>query len=570
MPRLENFTAEQGGLPINSGRAATAQDFGADQFKQVQNVGAQIIDFSQAVFDRAEADEVRNVVVQSQELRAKWSARMSAAELSGEPLEPLMEEFSTENEQIAQNTSFNSGLYAARKFGSESNELFVGRSMQITATREKASVIQEVQRSDQASAALLQQSPAMLPMLIQERVLMVNTYRGRVPPQVLEQLKIEGAQDLTATAASAMINDNPKMALDLLTSTEEGKDIFHALAPNQRTALIHAAEIAIKAQEADADNAYRDAQRAQKKADDDAMDAMLGDIGNAKGNEWTNKRILTQQGVSPDQKIRMGQVFNEYNRRAEANDDGEGFNNVYKGIVAGTVKRQELDEALVRGAITPKGHSQLVNVLAREDRPETQLEGYFFSKMESDINPRDFMGRFMAPNGAINSVKFKQDMWAIRDQFVKDKRDPTPLFDPGTKEFQQYTAPLLARYRAKTVTVYNADGTTTQVQSPGSVQGNAVKVRTEADFNALPPGTWFEFNGRTGMKPFPKPSASDTRVPATNPAQAEKGVAAPPSGEQRVLDEIIKQQGAMPNAPREPYTYPPGFVPTPIDPAWRR
>jgi hypothetical protein len=550
MPQLKTFTADVGGTPISGGRRAVGGDFGGALVDVGRTVQGVLSDYQ----DQQEADDSRTVMVQSQELRADFAKRLADAELSGAPLDAIHEEFETANEQIAQTTRTRRGLETARMYGAESGDIFRRRSMDIAASREGAALKQDIIRSDAASSALLQNAPDMLPMLLADRDAIVDTYAGRVPPEVLIALKAEGAQQLAVASVNSLINSNPKMALAALKDADQSLAGWEVLTPESRVALVNAAEYAVKAEEADNDRAWRDSQRAIKLADDKAMDEMLQDFGGGKMKEWTRKRILLDGSVSPDMKLRMAQVLEAYTADEQKGNPAQYIRR-YREIVAeapGT--RKNIDDDVISGRLNPEQHNNLLGVLSRENKPQSRIESQFFSRAEQLINPRDMLGAFMAPDGAMNSYRFMTSIMKIRDEWEQAGKDTAELFDPQSRAFATTIMPLLNHYRAKKLTVYEG-GVAREISAQGSA-GAPVPVVTQAEYDALLPGTSFTFvgegplKGRQGVKPGPKPTPAETRVPATTPAQAERAVR---EGGEMLAPERVLQ-------PAKPLVYPPGFI----------
>jgi hypothetical protein len=92
MPRLPQFTAEAGSLPISGGRRASGEDFGAAVGEALQSVSAA----GRQIVTDIEESETRKVIVAQNEIRAKYAKRLDEAAISGADLGKIKEEMNNE------------------------------------------------------------------------------------------------------------------------------------------------------------------------------------------------------------------------------------------------------------------------------------------------------------------------------------------------------------------------------------------------------------------------------------------------------------------------------------------
>ena len=555
--RYAPFTAEPANLPSPTGRRATAADFGADIGAGLEALGTGGVRALTSYVDTVEADDAREVMVRMQEIRTQYQLQLADAETTGEDLQPISDKYTEEMDSVAVNAQTKTGLMIARDRTAE-NVAFLGATAErIHLARKGAKLKEDLVRSDAAAGQQLQSSPMMLPFLVQERAAILDTYRGIVPPTVLSALKIEGEQQLAIASAQALIEESPQLALNTLQNPEKD-DVFAALTPDARNSLVNMAQTAVKAAKADAHNAWLEAKRAQDAADDAAMDSMLVDYSKGALNKWSMRGVMGQDGVSPDMKIRMGNVLEELRKPPPLPSHPGEFMRLYKGLAAGTETRTSVDKSLAGGNLNADEHGYLLAFIAREDRPQAQLERAFHSHMERLINPRDMFGRMLAPNGEMNAYKFMVQVDEVRKQFEAQEKDTTELFDPRSRVFEIHIAPLLQQYRAKSLIRYDdAAGTATMQEAPGSSRRSPYTVK-EGEETTLDPGSYYRFPtdpaGGVRQRPVPLPPIGTEGKRSTGPEKRGSVTTTPVKPAESNIPGIVEP----PLTPPKPRTYLPG------------
>jgi hypothetical protein len=554
------FNAEVGNSPINGGRRAEAVDNGLVQ------VGRGIRQAAAGADEVAESNETRDALVQSHEIRTQYLKELQDAHTSGADLEAIHTRFQDDQQLVIDNLTYNGSLKAARMASSESSSMLSRQMHAINAEREGAAMKQSVIRADTAYGQQLQLAPDMLPFVLEQRDQVLETYKGRIPPHILDAVRLEGEIALTRNSVESMIQKDPETAKDWLENPEKA-EMWGVLDADHRAALIRSADAMIDARYADGERARRAKLQLQQEQNDKAFDGMLVDFGTGKMDQWSREKILTLQGITPEMKTHMASVLEAY--RKDEDKDPADFTAAYKGIVSGAFDRGAIDDMLLgKGmnglVLDPKQHAYLSDMFTRMEKPDGRLEADFVHRMDQVINPRDMLGRMLSPDGAMNSYKFATELRQMTDMWTKAGGKAEMLLDPNSKEFRENVQPLLMKYRAKTLYNFDAQGGTTLNQAPGAAAQAPVTVQRGQE-TALPPGTWYRFPDtpagkaaqRSGEAGAPTPYEAGAPLPyepelLRQPQPKRRNGAAPVVIDPSPTQDIVRSKPAAKPAPAAP------------------
>lgn len=507
---------QQLGAVIESGRRATAADFGGDVAAATRELGATILHAGEQAQATREQNEARRVVVETQKAQAEFIQEYANAARGGTDFDAVRQKLDDRLAGIRGGLTTEKALYAADLHAEQTREQFARYHEQLANQRYGRQMQNDVAESLAAASAVLQQDDSDNSVYFQRGLVgeVINQFEGRVPPEVLEAARREANSRLDAAIANAWIERDPSAALEALRT---GK--LEHLTPEQRTATINVAQQAIRSAEAE----RRAADAAMQKAKDAVAEAVFNEIQIAHANgelakfNWRN--MLRRQDLSPEQRDKLLRIYESYVRdeKKDPTPANEAYKNIFRpeGDPRRISSAEEIDTLLIRGKIDANQHAGLRNALKARDKPEIQIENVFLDKMDALINPRDMLGRILNPDGPINSYNFRREVEKQRKAAIADKRDPANLFDPSHGDFRRHIVPLIEKYRAQTTLSTNDKGQTTAVPMPApsiiespTAEKPPPKVKDIFDYYALPPGT--KFIDPKGQLRW-KPKASDAQ-----------------------------------------------------------
>ena len=308
MPRiLERFTADTVQQEIG-GRRAQASDFGAEMGAGLQEMGQTTQRIGRDYVERQEEDDARAAMVDEAKLRAEFGKRADDALTSGEDLDKIREEFENKQAENRGRRTTKRGLDISEQHGAVSANTFREQLRQVESRRYGASLVKDGKEHSASMSAILQRSPELLPFAIESNNKLFDTYKGRVPPDVLEQARQQQEDILWRAGANAGIERDPKQALELLQSGG-----WEGLRPDDRTALINKAQVDIRAADITKKQLEQEAKKKQDDLDNQHMKLMLRDFGD--GKLWTANSIAKMDDLSvPAQKQMIAWVQHQADR----------------------------------------------------------------------------------------------------------------------------------------------------------------------------------------------------------------------------------------------------------------
>lgn len=489
MPRLPTYTAKVEPGAISGGRRAGPEDTGvADLTGAVRAVQGAASSF----LDTMEQDETRAAIVENQRLRTATIEQMRAAELEGKDITPLLQKYEDGMSDLQARMQTKRGIQAAEQYGLAGKTALFETARVIDARRSGQQMANSAKTFDAEASRQLQTDPTALGRILAERDALVSTYAGRVPPELLAKMRSEGAETLTAASVNSVIENDPALAERLLR--DEKHEPWGSLTPQARATLINTAQAAVNARDAKARIAEADRKREQARVGDQILSDVLTAHADGKLSTIDPNAILRRTDVDPD---RVLHIFNIYKALAKPpQGTSTAATELYRDIFRPPTdprairSADQIDAMLVNGAIDPATHRSARQAFLTKEKPEAKVANQFISRIESIINPRDAMGRILSPDGGIKALQFRRDMERLVDKFEKDPKvygDSMDLYDPSSKAYARYVAPLVQQYRPDTLFVPDDKGGLQKVPAPTATDMLPV-VKSQKDFDALPAG----------------------------------------------------------------------------------
>lgn len=310
MPKIREYEAQVSSQFESRERAATASDFNTGAGLAV--IGEGLDSVVEVVQKRAEQDENTRIHVELTKARAEWTdylreaataAPAGDATFADSFVERLDGYLSQTGENLAK-TRNGKRLFATAAANLRADLLDRAKVYQAESAGEKAKVDHKT-ALDKSREALLR-DPTQFDSALRGMEAMINDPGGtysNLPGAAREQLRLEARQSLALSAVQGVIHMNPELAKRQLESGRWGE----YLDADNAHALMKEAEVGINARRTEADRKRALADRAEKDAQDAALDKFLARIVSpeANGGSPLDQEILTDRVLSPSQKQAM-------------------------------------------------------------------------------------------------------------------------------------------------------------------------------------------------------------------------------------------------------------------------
>jgi hypothetical protein len=517
MPILKNYTADLGrggavGLP-----RASAAAFGAGVSEAAGALAGETIKVAGDFLTNIEETESRKALVHNTEVRAKYAKRLDEAATSGEDLDKIREEFQNDLDAGSQDFQTRRGVDSARYYDASSAQMFDNRANDIAVFRAGAEAKLEGSKLLNSLGEILGSNASYLPQAERDVDAFVSTLK--ISPQQRAAIAQDLKQNLNVHAAKTNARNDP---VGTMKAIEGGA---YDMRPEQRLEVMQYAQAAESLQRSRKLHAEQDIKMEQAKRGDVALNEMLALHAGSKLSTFDTKALLRRQDLDPDRKI---QIINIYNALAlKPTTDPIMANALYADIFRpeGDPRRvknvEQIDARLVAGVIDPEEHARQRRAFDAREKPEGVMENHFFRSTDAVINPRDALGRILAPDGPMNAYLFRRDLSNLREEWAKDpKKNKDALFEPASREYKENVLPLLNKYRATSIFLPNEKGEVVQQRVP-TPDDTLPLVKGEAEYNALKPGDRYRYAGdppgKFRVKPALKPGS------AAGPGQGVKG-----------------------------------------------
>jgi hypothetical protein len=285
MPRLPQFTAEAGSLPISGGRRASGEDFGAAVGEALQSVSAA----GRQIVTDIEESETRKVIVAQNEIRAKYAKRLDEAAISGADLGKIKEEMNNELSRMGDGLQTRKGGDQLRVATANTNLMYDQQANAIAVHRAGADAKLQSGKFLKDAGALVQTNPLYLKEAEANASAFADTLT-RVSPEARAAIADGLKKDLNVAAARAGARDDPAGTLKKLEAG--GYDLM----PEQRDAALTYTKTEIRAARVQDEYERAALERVRSEANDDARDVHFKSII---GGTATRRAIMDDPALKP-------------------------------------------------------------------------------------------------------------------------------------------------------------------------------------------------------------------------------------------------------------------------------
>lgn len=507
MPELKEYTAKLTDAPISGGRRAEGGDFGAD----FSTVGPAAQKVAAGLRERVEDDESRKAVVASAQIRAKYAKALDEAALSGAPLEPLKEQMQGELGKVAEGFNTKKAVDHMAVNSANADLMFDEQANHIQVQRATATAKLEGSKFLNSEGAIIQSNPAYLKVAEDNAIAFGNTLTGIRPEQrtaIVDGLK----KELNMAAALGATRIDPEGTKAKLDAGEWD------LSPDQRNVAINKADTEIRAKRANDALIKAESKEAKREADDAARDQLFkGIMGKEKD---IRRKIMDDPDLSPANREHLI-AFMEHRAKALEGGDRKSDPRVVRdlwlrinapdGDPRKIYNGDAIFEAVKGGSVNTSDanvlNSQVANQKDENNRSIGQRLG---TQMQVVGRALSQDPKFTAQPALVAEIQMDYQVRVFEKvKTLRDaKQDPNGVFDPNSKDY----------VGSRTFIQESIDKA--QQKARGQVD-QAMRVNTQAEYDALPPGTpYVDSNGTQGVK---KGKAKVTAPTSPAPPRAADG-----------------------------------------------
>lgn len=484
MAVLPTYSAQVAPSGIAGGRRASAEDFSSP----IGDVAGTVRTAANAFLADAEDSEARKALVASSEIRAKYARELDQAATSGADLEKLKEQMTNDLAKVGEGFQTRRGSEAIQMYTANTSLMFDEQANSIEVRRAAATARLEGSKFINSASAIIQSNPLYLGTAEKDAEALVSTF-SRISPEQKALLANELKQDLNMAAAISAARIDPEGTKRKLDAGEWN------LSAEQRQAAVNKAETEMRAKRADEAYQRAEQKRALHKADDKARDTHFAAIV---GGKASRRSIMDDPDLLPATREHLINVMEVRARRGageEKRSDPRTVRDLWMRIHApdGSPNKifngNAIFEAVASGRVNVTDANQLNALVANQKDENNRSIG---SKLGAQMA---IIGRALSQDPQFTAqpalVAEIQNNYQARvfdrvSTLRKENKDPSEIFDPssklyvGSREFIQGS-------------IDEARG--------AKVQSAAPTVRTQAEYDALPPGTpYVDANGVAGIK----------------------------------------------------------------------
>lgn len=516
MPVLKTFTSRFQGLPISGGRAATAADFGGEEAKATGELASTTAKVGEAALTNVEETESRRALVGTTEIRARYSRELDAAAQTGANTEDIKIKMDADLAKVGEEFRTSKGKALLDMYSANTHLGFDEQANRIEVQRAAATARIEGAKYMNASSAILMGNPHALAQTEQGVDALMATFT-RIPPHERAEMAQKLKQNLNMTAAMATARIEPKIAKRKLENGEWN------LTSEQRETALNQAEQVMNAQRA-ADNHARAQAEFERKQRDEAATRKYTDaiiLGTLTGKAL--ERALTSDADLDSNSVKALTLFAEH--RAEALKKGEKVsdptvrNDLWLRIHAPDTDPRKIFNgdaifaAVEKGQLnTTDANTLLKQVGDMKDENNrsfgTRLQARMTTVGAALRSSFEYSSRPELQAAILNEMvaQVEQQSAALR----KENKDPNVLLDPSSKDY--YFKPDVIKTVARDVQ-----------QRMNAALPLVPTVRTQAEYDALPPGPYIDSRGNPGVKPERRKAAESAPAPVSERRAAQRG-----------------------------------------------
>lgn len=450
MPILKNYTAQLSGTPIDSGRRATAADFGGEVGAALQGLGREASTIATRLLQQKETDDARQMLTGIAQLNAQYTQAQQEAIATGADLDKLREKFQGDLDGLREKAVTGHGAQTFDYHTATTLQSYDLRTGSIKA--QKAAATARVQVD--GFAAAVGQQVFNDPSSLADQQGRIKALVANLPPGVSPEARAAFEQELwhraNYDAARGAILIDPAGAQKALLGGR------WTVNKEQYPQLVSMAESQIEAKEAHRMTQARAVAWERGQKSEQRFDLYLQDIYNKKMNE---EKVPSDSDLLPDAK-RLLMDYNKtywdsienkghrsdpvvrarYMARIFAPDDDPNKLRNTKELIADVVARR----------LSVDDGRWMAGEIANQRDANNKTTGSMFYEMQTRVTQgyaNDFRYR-NAPGGSILAARI-QDQWTmdayrVMLQYRKDSKSMLPLFDPTSPEYLM-SAPRLKR-----------------------------------------------------------------------------------------------------------------------------
>ena len=490
MPKLPTFSAGGGEYPAFGGRRAGSEDF-STAGEGLVAAGRQIQGAATSLMTEFEDQEARKALVGSTAIRAKYNKRLDEAALSGEDTDKIKEEMLNELAQIGGDFQTKRGAQNLDLYTAGAEITFDNEASRMKVEKAAADAKVEGSKFLNSAGSNVQRDPTRLKQ--EEAAAEAFAESLSKLPAPKRKLIAEGLkQDLNMAAAIAYTRADPEGTKKKLLDGE-----FN-LSPDQREQAIHRADTEARAKRADEAYQRAEAQRQKVEENDTARDAQFALIMSGKASQRTIMDDPRLMPATREHLIMLMEARAKAGAAAERKSDPATKMELWKRINAPEgdptkmYNANAIFEAVQGGRLNTTDADYLNGLVARQ----------------KDENGRTFSGRLsermrvlqsaMLADPVIKNTPNLMDSISLNlisqvEKATKDARannkNPDDLLNPDSKDY--FFKPGILKATADAVRLQQRDARI----------GEAKKVTTQADYDALPAGaSYLDSAGNLAVK----------------------------------------------------------------------
>jgi len=439
MPKLRGYSADLQEAPISGGRRATADDFGGGIGEATTGLAHRVQKVGESVVEMAEQKDERYVIVEQARLRQQTAKALEQATLSGAPTEPIREKLENDLAGLKNKVTTKKGLTAADYHGFNTMNVYDTAENQLRVQRAATEARTQATTLMAEQGATLASRPAYLPAAIQISDQFLDTFKGRVAPEKLEDMKQAQRLQLNESAVRAWSLLDPAATKAQLEAGE------FTLTPAQRRQEIGFAEGQIRQRRQDAEHEMRMDEYRKQKLSDESRGEWNQEIfgGTAKTTQILADRRLT--AAHQEHLILLNDRWIDQLRNGDKKPNPVLERDLMLRIYApeGSPEKIYSADAVYEAMKRPDGlnvtqfrrlYAEVAN--AKDPNNSTVNQRFFESMQMVNAAVQKDAGLLMQPwLMAELSGKWAGAVRALMDQERAEGRNPARLFNPQDKDW---------------------------------------------------------------------------------------------------------------------------------------
>lgn len=504
MPQLPTFTANLAGNPINSGRAAGAEDFAS-----IGDAGAGLRQAAKGFQQDMEESESRQALIGSTQVRAKYAKLMDEATLTGGNLEDIKAKMDDELAAIGTTFQTKRGVDSLDYYTANSTIMFDQKANEIKVTRATVGARLDASKFLNNAGALIQSNPGYLAAAEKDADDLAATWGGTTAEkraEIADGLK----KDLNMAAAMASARLEPKQTKDAL---QAGK---WNLSPEQRQTAENFAQGRFNEARSDEIAARAQADYEKRQRNETARDTHFKEIIAGKAKQGSIMDDPNLDAATREHLIEFKEQRAKAMQAGDKRSDPVAVRNLFLAITApdGDPRKvyngNAIFDAVTRGSVNVSDASFLNNLVAGQKDENGRTLGTRLNSLMGTV------GRAMSQDPqftgqpalvASAQMDFQARVFERTEALRKANQDPNQVFNPASKEYvgsPEFVQPSITAARQQRAAISDVPTVTNQAEydklpngasykdAQGNVstkKGKAASAPTEPDYGKREDGT---------------------------------------------------------------------------------